>query len=167
MLHYLAWLEQCGFSRWMRESEMAFPVALLFHTLGLALLVGTNGMIDLRVLGVARSLPLGPMKRFFSLLWLGFSLNAISGVALLIAYPTKELTNPVFYVKLAFIALGLINMRLLGQQVFHDPSLDHRPVAMKGKILACTSLFFWIGAITTGRLLGYTYTHLQIGRAHV
>jgi len=163
-MYYFAWLEQSGFSRWMRESELAFPVTLLFHTLGLAFLVGTNGVISLRILGVARSLPLAPFKSFFSLLWLAFSVNAVSGVALLIAYPTKELTNPVFYVKLTFIALGVANMRLLGRQVFRDPDLDPRPVALKGKILACTSLFFWIGAVTTGRLLGYTYTHLLAGQ---
>ena len=40
-------------------------------------------------------------------MWAGFWVNAVSGVLLLIAYPTKALTNPLFYVKLVLIAIGL------------------------------------------------------------
>ena len=47
------------------------------------------------------------MQRFLPVMWFGFWLNAISGVLLLIGYPTKALTNPVFYLKLLFIALAV------------------------------------------------------------
>ena len=52
------------------------------------------------------------MKRFLPVMWFGFWLNAISGVALLIAYPTKALTNPVFYLKLVLIALAMVLQRI-------------------------------------------------------
>ena len=93
---FLRSLEETSFSTWLRESNslFAFYFVLLFHTFGLALLVGANAIVDLRILGVAANLPLAPLKRFFSIMWLGFTLNVITGILLVIAYPTKALTNP-------------------------------------------------------------------------
>ena len=98
---FLQAIEDTGFSTWLRESEspFAFYFILLFHTFGLALLVGTNMVVDLRLLGVARGIPLVPLKRFFSIMWIGFAINAVTGVLLVIAYPTKSLTNPLATVR--------------------------------------------------------------------
>ena len=62
---FLQTIEDTGFSTWLRESEspFAFYFILLFHTFGLALLVGANLVVDLRLLGVARGIPLAPLKR--------------------------------------------------------------------------------------------------------
>src|SRR5437762_6141207 len=98
---FLQTIEDTGLSTWLRESEspFAFYFVLLFHTFGLALLVGANIVVDLRLLGVAREIALAPLKSLFRIMWLGFGVNALTGVLLLIAYPTKALTNPVFYLK--------------------------------------------------------------------
>jgi hypothetical protein len=56
---------------------------------------------------------------------------------------------------MTFIILALINLRLLRTRVFGDPFIDKRPASSNAKILAVTSLFFWLGAITAGRLLAY------------
>src|SRR5436853_99260 len=136
-------LEQSGISRWMRESVLGYPIILALHTLGLAVLVGVSSAIDLRILGVAPRLPLAPMKTFFSVIWIGFAVNAVSGIALLIAYPTKEFTNPVLYVKLAIILLGVITIRLLSRRVFENPDSETTAVSMQAKILASVSLLLW------------------------
>jgi hypothetical protein len=155
-------VEESGVSTWLRESEspFAFYFVLLFHTFGLALLVGANAVIDLRLLGVERDIPLAPLKRLFGIMWLGFAINAVSGVLLLIAYPTKALTNPVFYTKLTLIGLAVWVMTRLKSRVFDDPSLNEAAMIGRGRTLAKWSLVLWIGAITTGRLLAYTYTYL-------
>jgi hypothetical protein len=80
-------------------------------------------------------------------MWFGFWLNAISGVLLLIGYPTKALTNPVFYLKLLFIALAVTS------------AMKAMPKA--SKLWASLALAGWTGAITAGRLLAYTYTRLM------
>src|SRR5256714_13021738 len=115
-------IEESGLSTWLRESEspFAFYFVLLFHTFGLALLVGANAVIDLRLLGIERDIPLAPLKRLFGIMWLGFAINAVSGVLLLIAYPTKALTNPVFYIKLVLIAIAVWVMTRLSSRVFAD-----------------------------------------------
>src|SRR5207253_7806006 len=108
-------IEESGLSTWLRESEspFAFYFVLLFHTFGLALLVGANTVIDLRILGVAREISLAPLKRLFRIMWIGFGINALTGVLLIIAYPTKALTNPVFYLKLTFIGFAIWIITLL------------------------------------------------------
>jgi hypothetical protein len=159
---FLLAIEETGFSTWLRESEspFAFYFILLFHTFGLALLVGTNAVIDLRLLGVARAIPIAPLKQFFRLMWIGFAVNAVTGVLLVFAYPTKTLTNWDFYLKLVVIGLALWVMRKLEKQVFEDASLSEADRMARGATLAKWSLALWFGAISAGRLLAYTYKYL-------
>ena len=159
---FLRSLEETNFSTWLRESNsvFAFYFVLLLHTFGLALLVGANAIVDLRILGVPANMPLAPLKRYFSIMWVGFSLNVITGILLVIAYPTKALTNPVFYLKLTCIALAVIVMQKIYRRVFGDAGMSEELMEAKGRALAKWSLVLWIAAITAGRLLAYTYTYL-------
>ena len=133
---------------------------LFLHTLAMAFLAGTNAAVDLRVLGFAPEMRLAPMEKFFPLMWSSFWVMLVTGLVLLVAYPTKAFTNPVWYVKFTFVALALRNARSIQNQMFRDPGLDVRPVPRQWKVLASTSLIFWAGAITAGKLLGHTYTRL-------
>lgn len=159
---FLQAIEDTGFSTWLRESEspFAFYFILLFHTFGLALLVGANVVVDLRLLGVARGIPLAPLQRLFRIMWIGFVMNAVTGILLVIAYPTKSLTNWDFYLKLAVIGLAVWVMQRLKSVVFEDASLSEADMMARGAALAKWSLFLWFGAISAGRLLAYTYKYL-------
>ena len=152
------WLESTGLSLWLVESPtvFAFPMVLALHTVGLGLVAGLNAALDFRMLGVAPHIPVTAFRRFLPIMWFGFWLNAASGVLLLIAYPTKALTNPVFYLKLALIAvavgiLAMLRRRLRGGEA---------TVTARVKLMAVTSLVCWGGAIVAGRLLAYTYSRL-------
>jgi len=129
----------------------------------MGLLVGASAVIDLRILGVARDLPLAPLKGLYGIIWVGFWIQVVSGAFLLIAYPTKALTNPDFYIKLTLIGLAVTVMQTLNKRVFSDSSLSDAAMMVKGKALATWSLIFWVGAVTAGRLLAYTYTYLKYG----
>ena len=159
---FLQTIEDTGFSTWLRESEspFAFYFILLFHTFGLALLVGANVVVDLRLLGVARAIPLAPLQRLFRIMWIGFSINAVTGVLLVLAYPTKSLTNLDFYIKLTVIGFAIWVMQRLKTEVFEDATLSEADMTARGATLAKWSLFLWFGAITAGRLLAYTYKYL-------
>jgi len=95
------------------------------------------------------------MAKFYRVMWIAFWINALSGTALLAADATTKLTNPVFYFKLGFIALAVINMILIRRRVFGNPALDLSPLTSGAKLLAVMSLVFWTGAITAGRLMAY------------
>lgn len=118
--------------------------------------VGVNAGIDIRILGFAPGLKLAPFERFFPIFWFGFVINAITGTVLVIQDASAKLTNVDFYVKLVFIALALINLRQIQNRVFRDPHIDEGPLPANAKVLAALSLFYWLGTITTGRLLAYT-----------
>src|SRR6185436_18730147 len=108
-------VEMSGLSTWLRESPslLAFPFVLILHTVGLAFFVGANIAWDVRALGFLQGVTLRSMERYFLVMWVGFWTNAVSGVLLLLAYPTKALTNPLFYVKLTLIAVGLVLATLI------------------------------------------------------
>jgi len=162
---FLVWLEATAVSVWIREgiTVWSFPAIISCHTVGMGLVAGIQAAIDLRILGCAPRVPLMETKRFLPVMWFGFWLNAISGVFLLIAYPTKAVTNPVFYVKLTFIALAVVVYRKIRDTVLRDTSLDEKPVPRPGRMLAVYSLTCWAVAIAAGRLLAYTYRHLMAG----
>jgi hypothetical protein len=163
-----AWIESSALSVWVRESPslFGFPTILALHTVGMGFAVGFSWAIDLRILGVASRVPLKELKRFVPIIWSAFWLNAASGVVLLIGYPTKALTNPLFYAKLTFIAFGVVFLRLIHHKILgpsdrDNPDLDEPAVARKGRSWAIASLGCWTGAIATGRLLAYTYVRLM------
>lgn len=163
---FLGWVESTALSQWVvgSPSIFAFPGILVLHAIGMGFAAGISAALDLRILGVARGLPLAEMRRFLPMLWFGFWLNAVSGVLLLIGYPTKALTNPVFYLKLSLIAIAMVLLVRMGRRAFDDtathgaaPDPATSPALRR---LAIVSLVCWAGAITAGRLLAYTYTRL-------
>lgn len=82
-------------------------------------------------------------------------MTAASGTALLIADASTKLASPVFYVKMVFVALALVNLQLLKTHVFGGPQVDERRLPSSARLLAATSLLFWIAATTAGRLMAY------------
>ena len=159
---FFVWVESTALSIWLVESPsvFAFPTVLALHTIGLGLLTGLNTALDLRILGVAPQIPVVAFRRFVPIMWLGFWLNAVSGVLLLIAYPTKALTNPVFYLKLALLAAALCILAAVRRRVLVEATgtAASFPAGVRG--LAAASLVCWAGTITAGRLLAYTYNRL-------
>jgi len=151
---FLDTVERSGISTWIRESESAFAYyfVLVIHNIGLALLVGTCGVLGARLLGFVPELPLASLRRFFRFIWIGFWLNVVSGVFLLIAYPTKALTNPIFYIKLVLVAVGVWLLRRIERDADVKPSL------------AAWMLAVWFGVLTAGRALAYTASYLLYGK---
>ena len=158
------WIESSSLSLWVRGEtgwHMAFPIIISFHALGMGFLVGVALAINGRVLGLARSIPLTLLKQFMPVAMLALTVNAISGVLLLVGYPTKALTNPVFYIKLLCIGLALWNLRWFSSSILTNPVYDTGAVPGKAKKLAVVSTALWGSAIIAGRLLAYTYNQLM------
>ena len=148
----IEWLENTGIAVWVRESPsiFAYTFVLSMHALGLAIVVGLSSVVALRVLGVARGIPLAPMAKLYPLMYLGFTINAISGLMLLAANASGMLSNFMFYIKLAFIAVAFVLMVLL-QRRFRDGN------AYNARALAFGVVSCWLGAIVAGRLVSYPF----------
>ncbi len=118
MLGFLAWLDDTRLSHFVAEVTWVYPTLETMHTVGMALLIGSLGLIDLRVLGFKPELPLLETRRLLPLAWLGFTLNAFSGTLLFVSDSVMFYSSYTFRLKIVLIVLGGINAALLGRQVF-------------------------------------------------
>ena len=159
MLQLLEAIESSAYPTFVRESPSlaAYTLVLSLHAMGLAIVVGLSTAVALRLLGVARAIPLAPLGGLFPVMYIGFWVNALSGLALLAANARGMLANPLFYAKILFIVGGVLVMRLLRNTVFTAQlAAGGEPPASAGK-LAVASLACWGLAIVAGRLTAYPY----------
>ena len=161
---FFRWLESTPLSVWTRESTsvFAYPAILSAHAIGMALAAGVSAAIALHLLGVGPDIPTPEMRRFVGILWLGFWMNAVSGVMLVVAYPTKALTNPVFYLKLSLVSTAMGLLTVINRRLLRDPAPVGDWASRQRRFLAVASLVSWAGAITAGRLLAYTDRRLFV-----
>ena len=153
-------IESSGIASFVRESPSIFGYTLVLslHAMGLAIVVGLNWVVALRLLGVAPSIPLAPALSLFPAMYAGFWINAISGLLLLAAHASSMLANTMFYIKLAFIALAVLSLRMIRNKVFTDNVLQAGgQVPDLARKLAWASVICWLGAIIAGRLTAYPY----------
>ena len=152
----LASLDQSAFYTWLLSSNSiwAYPTVLTLHTFGMMVLVGAALMIDLRLLGFGRTVPISSLERLFGVMWGAFWLNLITGTMLFIADATKRATQPLFLVKLVLVAGGIVTIVLLKRRVF-DGTREPIVINAAARRLAVTSLLLWSAAVTAGRLLAY------------
>jgi hypothetical protein len=152
----LSALDQSAFSTWLLSSNSiwAYPTVLTLHTFGMMVLVGAALMIDMRLLGFGRAIPISSLERLFQVMWGAFWLNLITGTMLFIADATKRATQPLFLVKLLLVAGGIATVVLLRRRVFGGSS-EPIVITATARRLAVASLLIWCAAITAGRLLAY------------
>ena len=149
-------LESSSLSTWLRESNTiwAYPMVLTLHTIGLALLVGANTTLDLRLLGFGRSIPMAVMEQSFRVMWIGFWTNAASGLLLFAADASTKGSTRLFAMKMGLVAVGVVVI-IATRRVAFGKGANAMPVSGLAKGLAALSLVIWVAAITAGRLMAY------------
>lgn len=155
---FLEWLQNTWVGLLVAESLWGYPTFETIHSIGMALLIGSLGLINLRILGFKPDLPLLEIRRLLPLAWLGFTLNAISGALLFTSDAVNFASSYTFRIKIVLIILGGINAGLIGSRVFGPATAGGPAVTPTSgtKWLAGSSLVFWFGAVICGRLLAYT-----------
>jgi hypothetical protein len=154
---FLEWLQSTWVGVLVAESLWGYPLFETIHSIGMAMLIGALGLINLRVLGVKPELPLLNIRELLPLAWVGFTLNAISGSLLFTSDAVYFFNSYTFRIKMVLIILGGINAALLGQRVFREAAAGAPapPPTAGTKWIAATSLVFWVGAVCAGRLIAY------------
>jgi len=170
-MSFFIWLEDTAPSIWIREtpSLLGFPFILYLHTLGLALIAGLSSAVALTILTVPEQATGARFDRVFPWMWTGLGINVVSGLALLLAYPAKALTNPDFYIKLVAIGIavaivGRLARELRAPLIATAPTGETRAGVATAETLrrpAWILLILWAIAIVTGRLLAYTHSILM------
>jgi hypothetical protein len=141
----------------LMRTRWAWPIAESLHFLGLCLLIGCVGMFDLRLLGVARRVPIAAVHRFIPWGILGFAINICSGAMFLLTEPDQYIYNPSFHFKLMFMTIGGLNAATFYltsyRRIFGSAATLEAP--RRAKVIAAISLCAWIGVIIGGRLLTF------------
>lgn len=151
------WLESTPVGDFVNTYTWTWPIAESFHFIGLCLLVGTVGLFDLRLLGVAKQIPLPALHRLIPWGVLGFLINVTSGSIFLASAPFQYLYNESFYFKVAFLTIAGINVAVF-YLVFYRKIItlgagDSAPPG--ARIIGAISLLMWIGVMCAGRLLTF------------
>jgi hypothetical protein len=153
---FLEWLQATPPANFVAVTLWAYPLFETLHTVGMAMLVGALGLINLRILGFQREMPLVGTLDFLPLAWLGFTINLISGLALFMSDAVYFWSSMTFKIKLGLILLAGINAFVLSQSVFRDARGGYAVKSAPAvKLLAGSSLAFWFGAVVAGRLIAY------------
>lgn len=155
-MSFLTWLQNTPLAIFVAETLWAYPTLETLHTLGMALLLGTLGLINLRVLGYKRVLPLVGTADLLPIAWIGFTVNAISGLLLFTSDAVNFFSSNTFRLKITLIVLAGINAVILGRKVFSPEYEANANAGITGpKLIAGSSLVFWVVAVICGRIYAY------------
>jgi hypothetical protein len=155
-MNFLNWLQNTPVAIFVAETLWAYPLLETMHTLGMAMLLGSLGLINLRVLGYKRALPIIGTRDLLPVAWIGFSINAFSGLMLFTSDAVNFFSSNTFRVKITLIVIAGINAAILSRKLYTSSGDDAALVALPGvKALAASSLVFWVVAVICGRIYAY------------
>lgn len=147
--------------------DWVWPVCEILHFGGMALLIGTVGLVDMRILGVGKGIPIKALEKFIPIGVIAFLVNLTTGFIFIAGNtpgsPMEYLGNLSFQLKMLLVLIAGINLLLfyvtgIAKQV---DGLGADAVAPTGaKVVAAVSLFAWIGVIFMGRMIMYNDTLL-------
>jgi hypothetical protein len=159
LIAFSKWLETTNVS-WAVRGGMPWiwPACETLHFFGLCLLVGVIGVMDLRLMGRLKGIPIGPLERLVPWAVAGFVINVITGLLFYVGAPGQYYGNSMFWAKMAFIALAGINVlvfNLSGISRVVDMLGPEADTPRSAKLIGATSLFLWAGVIFFGRMLPF------------
>jgi len=161
LTEFLTWLESSGLGRLMRQTGVwTYALVNLTHILGVSALFGSVLLLDLRLLGCWRAVPLAalspPATRVASM---GLAVALLTGVALLATKATEYANNPfLWWMKFPAIAAGLLNIAALERSSAWRAHRE-RPLTdaeqRQLRWFGAVSLLAWFTAVAAGRLTAY------------
>ena len=152
-------------ARWLNTTTLAgymngaweWPIAESLHFIGLSLLMGTVGLFDLRLLGLAKQIPLSALHRLIPWGISGFAINILTGICFLTAAADQYMYNPAFQLKILAMSIAGVNVLLFYTTMFRKVTMlgpgENAP--LPARIIGGVSLTCWIAVIACGRLLTF------------
>jgi hypothetical protein len=160
MAEFAAWVESTALSKTLFGMSWLWPLCESLHFIGLCMLIGAAGLLDLRLVGMFRGLAIRHVKALMPWAIGGFVINAATGSLFLIMQPHLYLTSAVWWSKVAFLGLAGANAlffetRLAVPALALDPDAD---TSTGMKLVGALSLFSWFAVLYCGRMLPYLGT---------
>ena len=159
LLRFCQWLYDSGIGTAIRESIWVFPIIETIHVLGMALLVGTVAILDLRLLGlVLKGEQVSRVAgQILPLTWAGFGVMFTSGFLLFWSEAAKSYWNPAFRVKLVLLALVGLNPLIFHFTIYRSVATWNGVIVtpLRARLAAVFSLTLWSGIICACRAIAY------------
>jgi len=156
----LVWLEGSALGHAMRNAGVwTYGIVNLTHILGVSSLFGSVLVLDLRLIGLWRRVPLGAIARpTVPIATAGFIVAATSGVCLITTNGSEYVGNPFLLIKFPAIFLGVVNVAILSRLPAWKARETREVTESEERVLSvfgAISLLSWLTAIGAGRLIGY------------
>jgi len=151
------WLKATSLSQAMSMSPVLWPICEMLHFIGLALLIGGAGLMDLRLMGFLKSVPVSAVMQVRKWAVLGVVINLITGVLFFIGAPGQYVYNSAWYYKLLFLAVAIINVAIFetrqGKRMLTLAAGEDTPASFK--IAGAVSMGSWLMVLYFGRMLPF------------
>lgn len=153
----VTWLQTTALSQAIVFQTWIWPLAEIAHFIGLALVIGIIGLLDLRLIGFFRGVPISALRELVPFAILGFALNAVSGVVFLIGHPEQYAHNVAWWLKVTALVIaganaGLFELTLARRVQALGPDAP-TPLAAKG--IGIVSIAAWLAVLYWGRMLPF------------
>lgn len=139
---------------WLMNTAYGWPIAESLHFIGLSLLLGTIGIVDLRLLGYARAVPLLALHKLTRFGVAGFAINVVTGFAFFVSAPDQYLYNPAVQLKMLCILIAGMNVVVFYSFVWPRVRASGA-IPWFARVSAGVSLSAWLGVILFGRLITF------------
>lgn len=158
-LELCKWLDQTAVGAAVRESLWLFPAIETLHLVGMAALLGTVAVLDLRLLGWAmrRERVSSLVGKLLPWAWAGFGVQVVTGGLLFSSEAVKVYSNPAFRLKMLLILLAGIHAFIFHWIVYRDVANwdDSALLPLKAKLSGFASILLWVGIVAAGRFIGF------------
>ena len=152
------WVRSTALSSFvLKNGGWLWPLCETLHFIGLSLLIGTVGLFDLRVLGVAKAIPPAALHRLIPWGLGGFAINLLTGITFFSGFPEQYAYNSAFHWKLVFMSVAALNAALFYTAAFREVRTlgAGAQAALRARIITGVSLASWLGVLVCGRLLTF------------
>jgi hypothetical protein len=152
------WVRSTDLHLFVIRHEWVWPLCETLHYLGLSLLLGTVGLFDLRVLGMAKGIAPRAIHRLIPWGVAGYAVNVLTGIVFFFGHPDQYFYNNAFRFKALFMAVAGVNILLFYSTRLFDQMKSVSPGGRAGliiKVVAGLSLSMWLAVLVCGRLLTF------------
>lgn len=151
------WLQATTFSHIVGAKTWIWPLAETLHFIGLALVLGIIGFLDLRLLGLFRRAPIAAIRELVPFAILGFALNAVTGVVFLVGHPEQYAHSRAWWYKVGCLVVAGLNAAIfeltVGPRTTALPA--GAPTPFGAKCVGAVSIVAWLGVLYWGRMLPF------------
>ena len=153
----VVWLKSTSVSQAMTMTPFLWPLCETLHFIGLALLIGGAGLIDLRLMGFLKSVPIAAVMQIRKWAALGVAINVVTGALFFIGAPEQYLHNSAWYWKLVFLFVAFVNVAIFettqGKRMLALAAGERTPASFK--LAGAVSIGSWFLVLYFGRMLPF------------